>query len=171
MSLSAPRTAIAAPWYRQRWPWILIAIPAASVLAGMLMLYLALSTWDGLVVDDYYRQGKAIHQVIARSARAAELGLAADLSVTAERVSVRLGASDPASLPDLLVVSITHPTRGGHDQKLRLRGRDGVYDGEVAPLTAGRWKIQLEDGLESWRLNDEISVPTSADVRIRPYGS
>lgn len=171
MSLSDTRNVIAAPWYRQRWPWILIAIPAASVFAGMLLLYLAMSTWDGLVVDDYYRQGKAIDQIVARSARAAELGLAADLSVTAERVSVRLGATDPASLPAQIILTITHPTRGGHDQTLSMRGRDGVYDGTVAPLATGRWDVMLEDGSKSWRLNGEITVPNHSDVRILPYGS
>jgi hypothetical protein len=171
MSLSDTRTAIAAPWYRQRWPWILISIPAVSVLAGMLLLYLAISSWDGLVVDDYYRQGKAIDQIVARSARAAELGLAAELSVTAERVSVDLAAIDPAALPDVLIVSITHPTRSGHDQTLRLRGRDGVYEGAVSPLTTGRWNVQFEDDLKSWRLNGGISVPSGAAVRVLPYGS
>lgn len=170
MSLSHTQVITVVPWYRQLWPWLLIAVPATSVLAGMVMLYLAITTWDGLVVDDYYQQGRVIDQIVARSTRAKDLGLEAELNVTADRVSIRLGAADRASLPDELIVSITHPTRSGHDQMLRLRGPDGVYEGALASLTAGRWNIQLEDGLKSWRLNDEISVPTVSVVHMLPYG-
>lgn len=171
MSLSNTQAGAVAPWYRQRWPWILIAVPAMSVVAGFLMLYLAMTTWDGLVVDDYYRQGRAIDLVVARSVRARDLGLKAELSMTGERISVRLEATDEASLPDEIIVSITHPTRGGHDQTLHLRGQGGVYEGAVSSLAAGRWNIQLEDAMKSWRLNDEINVPTVSVVRMLPYGS
>ena len=45
------------PWYRQLWPWILIAIPAAAVVASAITLWLALSHPEHLVVkDDEYQQ-------------------------------------------------------------------------------------------------------------------
>ena len=59
------------PWYRQAWPWFLIAFPAIAVIAGAVTLWLAVSTSDGLVVDDYYKQGLAVQQTMARSQRAA----------------------------------------------------------------------------------------------------
>ncbi|MBT8059915.1 MAG: hypothetical protein HKP16_05180 [Xanthomonadales bacterium] len=40
------------PWYREPWPWVAIAIPAAAVIMGMTTLYLALNNPDYLVVDD-----------------------------------------------------------------------------------------------------------------------
>jgi hypothetical protein len=40
------------PWYRQFWPWVLIAIPALTVIASAVTLWLALSNPDYLVVDD-----------------------------------------------------------------------------------------------------------------------
>lgn len=40
------------PWYRQFWPWFIIAIPAAAVLGGFLTLWLALTHPETLVVDD-----------------------------------------------------------------------------------------------------------------------
>jgi hypothetical protein len=40
------------PWYREPWPWVAIAIPAAAVLMGVTTLILALSNPDPLVVDD-----------------------------------------------------------------------------------------------------------------------
>lgn len=39
------------PWYREPWPWILIAIPALAVVGGAVTLWLALSHPDALVLD------------------------------------------------------------------------------------------------------------------------
>jgi hypothetical protein len=40
------------PWYRQFWPWVLIAIPLSAVIMGGITLWLALSNPDYLVVDE-----------------------------------------------------------------------------------------------------------------------
>lgn len=40
------------PWYRQFWPWFIIALPAAAVIAGFFTLWLAVSNPDYLVVDE-----------------------------------------------------------------------------------------------------------------------
>jgi len=39
------------PWYRQFWPWFLIALPAAAVIAGFFTLYLAITHPDPLIID------------------------------------------------------------------------------------------------------------------------
>jgi len=40
------------PWYRQFWPWFIIALPASVVIAGLYTFYLAVSQPVQLVVDD-----------------------------------------------------------------------------------------------------------------------
>ena len=55
------------PWYKDRWPWILIAGPATVVVAGFITLWMAVVSDDGLVTDDYYKQGLAINQTLARA--------------------------------------------------------------------------------------------------------
>ena len=73
------------PWYREPWPWILMAPPAAAVIAGAATVWIAVGSADGLVADDYYKRGLAINQVLAlnngawalhqlKDARAAEIG-------------------------------------------------------------------------------------------------
>jgi len=48
------------PWYREPWPWVLIAIPALTVIACGITLWLALTHPDYLVVeDDEYQAVKA----------------------------------------------------------------------------------------------------------------
>ncbi len=39
------------PWYRQFWPWALIAIPAATVVACAVTIVIAIVSDDGLVTD------------------------------------------------------------------------------------------------------------------------
>ena len=56
---------------------VLIGIPLSAVIMGIVMLTLAIQSWSGLVVDDYYRKGKQINRVLARDKLAYELGLAA----------------------------------------------------------------------------------------------
>ena len=69
------------PWYKYKLVWMIIAIPAASVIAGINMIYLAVNTDDGLVADDYYKEGMAINQNLKRDRTAAELGLGAELVI------------------------------------------------------------------------------------------
>jgi hypothetical protein len=40
------------PWYREPWPWVLIAIPVLTIIACGITLWLALANPDYLVVDD-----------------------------------------------------------------------------------------------------------------------
>jgi len=45
------------PWYRQFWPWFIIALPASAVIASFISLWLAVSNPDHLVVnEDEYQQ-------------------------------------------------------------------------------------------------------------------
>ena len=48
------------PWFKQFWPWFIIALPAAAVIASFVTLWLAISNPDQVIVtDDEYRQLKS----------------------------------------------------------------------------------------------------------------
>ncbi|MEF8767458.1 FixH family protein [Candidatus Accumulibacter contiguus] len=53
--------------------------PASVIVAGFVTAYLAVVSSDGLVEDDYYKQGLTVNQRTARDQRAAELGIEAEL--------------------------------------------------------------------------------------------
>ena len=81
---------------------MVLAIPAAAVVVGVVMLVLANVTWDGLVVDDYYRRGLEINRSLARDAEASRLGLRASVAfpapgVVEARLSVMNSAAAAAS--------------------------------------------------------------------------
>ena len=59
------------PWYREPWPWVAIAIPAAAVVMGITTLVLAISNPDPLTVDPRtYRELRS--ELTADQAREAE---------------------------------------------------------------------------------------------------
>jgi len=156
------------PWYRHPWVWLLIALPSVAVIVGFILLYLAITTNDGLVVDDYYQQGLAINQVLARDRAAAEHGLEAHitLDIVNNRVNVQLTSRD-ALLPETLTLSFLHPTIPGHDQQIRLtRIGDDRYRGHFDDLRNGHWDVQLETGV--WRLFGRIRLPLETPAILRP---
>lgn len=140
------------PWYRQRWPWLLIAGPAVVVVAGFFTLYLAISTDDGVIADDYYKRGLLINKELLRSQRAESLGLSAVVHVTPTgAVRVELAAGADAVLPDTVTLNLVHPTRSGRDHSVVLtHGPGNVYVGDLGPYPAGRWLVSLET--PQWRL-------------------
>jgi len=64
-----------APWYKHRWPWLLMLGPFVVLVAGFVTMWISFSGADALVVDDYYKQGKAINQDLRRDRVASTLGL------------------------------------------------------------------------------------------------
>lgn len=158
-------------WYREPWPWILMAGPAIVVVAGFITAWLAVRSNDGLVEDDYYKQGLAVNQRLARDQQAAGLGLAAELMVGGNRSDLRLflTATATMNMPDALWLRVVHPTRAGGDQNLLMK-RDGagIYVGRLtAPLPAGRWLVMLEDEDRSWRIVGELHPEEQVAARLQ----
>jgi hypothetical protein len=137
------------PWYREPWPWILMAGPVAAILGGGVTAWLAISTADGLVAEDYYRQGLAVNRTLAREARAKQLGISARVEFSPGAVRIFLEGQDP----EALFVDLAHATRAGHDLRLRLaRAAPGTYVVELPPLPPGRWRVTLEPPRGDWRI-------------------
>ncbi|MBI5107435.1 MAG: FixH family protein [Rhodocyclales bacterium] len=155
------------PWYREPWPWILAAGPFIVVIAGFYTAWLAITTNDGLVTDDYYKKGLAANQTITRNELATTMGLVAGVRIVEERMEVRLQASNPAfAMPETLAVTISHPTRAGLDQSRQLTRGSGGYSGEVRLPAAGHWLVLLEDEPKTWRLMGNVVLPSNGEALI-----
>lgn len=159
------------PWYRHRWPWLLMAGPAAVVVAGVVTTCLAIRSNDGLVDDDYYKQGLAVNQIAARDQAAARMGLSAEL-LSAEdkkRIRVVLRCREGIRLPEAIGFRATHPTRSGIDQYIVLQGEgEGLYTGQVFQPFSERWHVTIEDEEKTWRLTGEWTVQPGRSVIFPP---
>jgi hypothetical protein len=154
----------ARPWYREPWPWILMAGPFAAVVGGMITAWIAVTHSDPLVVDNYYKEGLAINRAIARDEAAARAGYRAQIMVSEDRSRVRVYLTGASPLPEAIRLRFVHPTRADRDRTLELKGRQtGWYEGQLGLQEAPRWQIQLEDADRSWRLAGEWR-PTDGDV-------
>jgi hypothetical protein len=54
-----------APWWRHGHVWLIIAGPAAVVVAGLVTAWIAVQGADTLVAEDYYRRGVEINKTLA----------------------------------------------------------------------------------------------------------
>lgn len=157
------------PWYRVPFVWMLIALPLSAVVGGFITLALAVKSDDGLVVDDYYRQGKEINLVLERDRAAAARGYEAAVALDPDTalVRVRLRANKAAELPPALKLRFLHATRGGNDQTLELvRTAGGDYQAGVRPLAPGSYHLQLS--AQDWRLVGILGVPSERATALRP---
>ncbi len=158
------------PWYREPWPWILMAGPAAVVVAGFVTGWLAFATDDGLVEDDYYKKGLAINQTIARDQMAETLQLKAQLMVggDATQLRVMLQKADTEAFPPVLRLKILHPARSDLDRVVTLeRGASGYYEGKIRTLEPTRWRLVLEDTDSRWRLTGKLHLPKENVVTMQ----
>lgn len=154
-----------APWYRQGWPWFLILLPLTVVIACFVTLYLALSTDEALVRDDYYKEGLAINQRLEAESNARARGIEAQLRYDAATLAIELQiAAAPA--PEL-TLTIVHPTDDERDQAVVLQAAgNGLYRGKVGAALDGKRYILLEheDGPQgAWRLRGTF-VPGSESL-------
>lgn len=155
------------PWYREPWVWLLIALPLSAVIGGIVTIYLAVSTSDGLVVDDYYERGKAINLDLARDRAAARHRLEAHFGIEARDNRIRLVLESSGYRPPaVLRFSLLHPTRAGLDQVVLLeQSASGDYQGAVAAPANGHWYVQLE--ADDWRLWGSMTVPLAGPVVLK----
>lgn len=143
------------PWHREPLVWLVIAFPLAAVLGGFATLYLAMRSWDGLVVDDYYKKGLEINKVLARDEQARQAGYSAELAVDDSSVTIRLASDRGSPLPPLLQVSFIHATRAGSDRTLEIPlAGDGTYHAAIGALPEGHWHVHLET--PEWRMVEQI---------------
>lgn len=148
------------PWYRQFWPWFIMALPAAAVVAGISTVVIAVKNQDSVVRDDWYKDGKAINLDMAREQRAQALQLSADLTVDAltGEIIVQLQAGKDTPPPRQLQLSFSHATLSERDQHLLLRQQSGTrYTGLLQRPLDGHFSVELDGG--DWRLLEDSHFP------------
>lgn len=145
-----------------------MAGPLAVVVAAAITVVLAVSSNDGLVADDYYKQGLAINRTLARSDKAKNLELHASVLFASGQNTLRAALPEIKDPPQSLRLSFVHPTKAGQDRSARLhRIAEGLYEGRVAVPATGAWRLVLEDESGQWRLTG-VWVAGSQRAKLNP---
>ena len=152
------------PWYKQFWPWFLIALPASAVIASLYTVSLAVRTTDSLVTVADEGMDVVAERHSAAEQRAAAFQLSARLSIdtTSGAINASLDRGSMKDLPKSIELLMSHPTDATRDQTVildsALPDNDGNprFAGHFVAVPKGRWYVVFtpaEDDADQWRLN------------------
>lgn len=161
-------------WYTQFWAWFVIGILATSVLTGTILLTLALTHPEHLVVTNYYEVGKGINRSLEREQLAQRLDIRAQLVLDEQQGRAQLSLSGN-SLPEQLRLNLISPTQPERDRRLVLqRTEQNQYQGYLPESATdsirGRRFIELlgqQQGQE-WRLYAEHYLKSGQALELAP---
>lgn len=122
-------------------------------LANGIMVYYALSTFDGVETDNAYRKGRAYNHVLEAAAAQAALGWTVTIAqvptYTATNVVLNVAVTfsdNSGEALNLSTVSIDfwRPTMQGMDVAATLTSQgDGIYEGQLVLANAGNWIARI----------------------------
>lgn len=139
------------PWFREPWPWLVMLGPALVIVAGIATSVVAFRGADGLVAEDYYKQGLMINRVLERERRAQALQVQGSIWYSAATRQARVHVTAAGALPPTLMLRVAHPTRAGMDRTVVLRSTQaGIYGGTLELPSANHWLVTIEGG--DWRV-------------------
>jgi len=153
------------PWYKQAWPWVLIILPLCAVVASVTTLFIAIDNKPDMVVEDYYKKGKAINVDLTRLDNAYRLALKFRLSVNEDKIKLvqTFGETQTAALR----LKFIHRTLKVNDFDLLLTASsNGEYVFDLDKPLTGKWTIQLESFDAKWRIQTVDKFPTDIDTLL-----
>jgi len=154
------------PWYKQWMVWMVITPPLTAVIAGIITINLAIQSDDGLVVDDYYKQGLGINQTLKRDHKARSLGLDASLFIEGEDLKLRF---KNVIGNEQLKLSFIHPTQSQRDVKVDLiQFSESAYKAKLEKTLTGNWNLLLEPEDKEWRIGGRINLGKQQSSRLIP---
>ena len=157
-------------WYKQFWPWFVLAIPATSVIVSMIFVYFSVNDADTLVVDDYYKKGLAINQELSRIDTATGRSINAQLNFNIEDAVVALRLNGEFStIPESLKLEMIHPTLQQRDQLIVLTKSANRY--YTAPLkfdVSGNWHLHLSSSEADWLIKNSAALPSTDSISLIP---
>lgn len=149
-------------WYREPWPWLLMAGPFAVVVASLASAWIAAATDDGVVAHDYYKQGLLINRKLKPVSPPAARDPGATISLSkGGELHVRLqGIAAP---PARLHLSLARP--GGDVRVVELVATaNGDWTGSLPDLGSERRIVTLES--EAWRLPVTTVAGRFIEIRL-----
>ena len=155
-------------WYKQFWPWFLIALPVSSMIVSLNMLRFAINSEDSLVVDEYYKQGKAINVNLQKIELAKELNLRAQLLISDNSVELIFTDGKPSSATALNLM-FYHATQKHKDISLILiKDASDTYRALIDSDLTGKWQVSLQPHDEKWKIQQTISLPQKRQITFIP---
>ncbi len=143
------------------WPGMLIALPLSVVVASAITAIFVVRHPEGLVAEDYYKQGKAINANLAKAERARQVGMD---RIDVKRTANGLEVSFPAATTELGIIEFTfaHPADPLQDRRITTApNAEKLYIIALEKPFTERRRVQAIDlPLKQWRAETVLSAPT-----------
>ena len=150
-------------WYKNPWVWLVIFFPVLAVVAGIATVIITSQNQPDMVVDDYYKKGKAINQELTLYNKALELGVELSLNVTQDRIEVKSNKTLPA-----IKLQMVHSTLAASDFTIVLTPNAiGSFSATVEQSLDGKWQAILMPMDESWKVKSTITLPDESWVTVK----
>ncbi|MFA0087967.1 FixH family protein [Vibrio sp. 10N.261.51.F12] len=154
------------PWYKQFWPWFLIALPLSVVVGTLYVVLIFSQNSVDLVAEDYYKKGKGINVDITKVNVARELKLNAEVSSIDNVVIIAFDKGDLTNYP-ALTTTFTHRTLPDQDfEKLLTADAKGTYRLTLDHKMQGPWFVELQPHDKAWMIQGRVTFPSSDPVLI-----
>lgn len=153
------------PWYKQIWPWVLIILPLCAVVASVTTLFIAINNKPDMVVEDYYKKGKAINVDLSRLDNAYRLALKFKLNVENDKITLVQTFGEPQTAA--LRLKFIHRTQKIKDfEQLLTANANGEYVLNLTQPILGKWTIQLESFDAKWRIQTVEKFPADNETML-----
>lgn len=155
--------------WNQPWLWITLAPLILSVVLGLTMLNISFHIQDGLVTDEYSKEGLTINERIEKEDYAKNLNAQANISVdTASGELTVLFSSNLEQAPNNLLLELIHPIIKEKDQKVVLTHQgNGRYSGQTSDGLESKRYVRIQELKDSgWVLKGELHFDVTNQATI-----
>jgi hypothetical protein len=120
------------------------------------------------VVDDYYKEGKAINARLDKIELARNLGITTLLNVNDGNITLEFTNAAPKT-GEALKLEFFHVTIEDRDFEVLLtRDANGIYRSNTEKDISGKWRIRLMPLSEEWKVQDRVNLPQTKAFRFEP---
>ncbi|QTH64255.1 FixH family protein [Psychrosphaera ytuae] len=153
----------AQPWYKHPWVWFVIALPVMSLVGGIAMITITSSNQPEIIVDDYYKKGKAINQELTLYKAFADSGI--DLKVRLNNNRFEIQSSESLTA---LKISLIHSTQGKRDLEFTVTAAsNGIYGKTLEDFAPGSWSLFIQPMDDSWKVKQKVALPSTEWIEIK----
>lgn len=156
------------PWYREPWPWFIIAILALGVTFGISILAIGIANPPHMVRGEYERLGRGLTDVGHRTELARELGLQGQLTRAGTDWQLSLAANERADLPAQLLLIVQHPVNAELDRTTLMQRNDqGQWIGQWAE-PAPHSTLIVQDLEQRWWISARLPDEAGDSIALLP---